>query len=195
MVRAAALHPDDRRASILAVTEKLIVAQGATVSTRAIAEAAGIAEGTIFRVFSTKEAIIDAIFEDAFDRDSYKRDIAAIDANAELRTRMIAVVAILQHRIRRIMALFTAIGFRKPAGMQGHKKGRRRHPFSDAEIVAILGPDRDRLRVPPAEVAGLIQAMVMALSNPVLAHRSSTGPEEIVDLILNGVARHSDRSA
>jgi AcrR family transcriptional regulator len=51
----------------MAVTEKLLVERGKDVSTREIAEAAGIAEGTIFRVFATKDAIIDAIFADAFD--------------------------------------------------------------------------------------------------------------------------------
>src|SRR5579871_3796104 len=110
MGRAAPIHPDERRAAIMATTERLIVDQGGDVSTRAIAEAAGIAEGTIFRVFPTKEAIIDAIFEDAFNRDAYRREVGAVNLNADLKTRMIEVVSILQRRVRRLMALFGAIG-------------------------------------------------------------------------------------
>lgn len=178
----------------MAVTERLIVEQGGGVSTRAIAEAAGIAEGTIFRVFATKEAIIDAIFEDAFDREAFKREIAAIDLSADLKVRMIEIVCVLQRRIRRIMALFAAIGFRKPPSMQDHKRGALRRKFSFAEMAAVLEPDRDQLRVPPAEAARLLQAMVMALSNPMLGASSIAAPEEIVDLVLNGVARHQNDS-
>jgi AcrR family transcriptional regulator len=189
MVRASPIHPDQRRAAIIATTERLIVAHGGNVSTRAIAEAAGIAEGTIYRVFPTKEAIIDAIFEDAFNRDAYRREVGAVDLNADLRIRMIELVGILQRRIRRIMALFTAIGFRRPPSMHDPKIGVRRE-LSFVEIAAILEPDRDRLRLPPLEAARLLQAMVMALSNPMLSERTDAAPEEIVDLILNGIARH-----
>jgi AcrR family transcriptional regulator len=173
----------------MATTERLIVAQGGDVSTRAIAEAARIAEGTIFRVFPTKEAIIDAIFEDAFDADGFRREIGAVDPRADIKTRMVEVVAILQRRIHRIMALFSALGFRKPTSLAGQKKGARRE-LSSVEIAAVLEPDRDRLRLPPLESARLLQSIVMALSNPMMSHRSDAAPEEIVDVILNGIARH-----
>ena len=56
--RAAALAPDDRRAMLVATTLELVLESGADVSTRQIAEAAGVAEGTIFRVFDTKEELL-----------------------------------------------------------------------------------------------------------------------------------------
>ncbi|HBX79727.1 MAG TPA: TetR/AcrR family transcriptional regulator, partial [Propionibacteriaceae bacterium] len=51
MTRAAPLSPDDRRRALIAATRPLLAEFGPDVSTRRIAEAAGVAEGTIFRVF------------------------------------------------------------------------------------------------------------------------------------------------
>src|SRR5438874_10581931 len=109
MARAAPLPPQERRAAIMAATERLIVAQGGNVGTKAIAEAAGIAEGTIFRVFPTKEAIIDAIFEDAFNYETRRAEIAAIDLKVDLETRLVALALILQRRMQRIQALLAAV--------------------------------------------------------------------------------------
>ena len=65
--RAPALAPDDRRAMIVAATLPLLLEHGDRVTSRQIAEAAGIAEGTIFRVFADKDEIIRAVVESALD--------------------------------------------------------------------------------------------------------------------------------
>jgi AcrR family transcriptional regulator len=174
----------------MAATERLIVAQGGSVSTRAIAEAAGIAEGTIFRVFPTKETIIDAIFEDAFDRDAFREELSALKPDGRLEIRMARVVAILQRRNRRIMALFNALGARKPPGM-GDPQHKVRWELSLAEIAALFESDRERLRMAPIEVARLLQTLVIALSSPLISERPDYSPEALVDLILNGVARRA----
>ena len=192
MSRASPLRPELRRAAIIAATEKLIAAQGGNVSTRAIAEAAGIAEGTIFRVFPTKEHIIHAVFEDAFDQDAYRAQLAAIDPAGKLRSRMIDIVGIVHRRIRRIMALFTALGFGQAPSMHGRKKSGADRDRNFADIAAVLEPDRDHLRVEPVEAARLLQAIVMAQSIPMLGGTpdGAAAPEQIVDLVLNGIARH-----
>lgn len=189
VTRASPLPPHERRAAIIAATERLIVAEAGNVSTRAIAEAAGIAEGTIFRVFPTKEAIIDAIFEEVFDPATRRAEIARIDLGADLETRLIELVSILKRRMRRIQALFAAVGFRKPAAMSD-KKGAGRHDFGLAEVAAVLALDENRLRVPPTEAARLLFAVMMAMNNPMFGGRADVDPREIVDLFLNGVAVH-----
>ena len=190
MSRAAPLPAAERRSAIMAATERLLVERGQAVSTREIAEAAGIAEGTIFRVFPTKEAIIDAIFEDAFNHDARRAALSKVDMAGDLETRMTAAVRIMQRRIRRIQALFAAVGYRPPAG-PGQKK--KESDFGHSELAAILEPDAGRLRVPPIEAARLLLGVVMALTSPIFAGRSDVDPEEIVNLVLNGIASTSDR--
>ena len=56
--RARPLSPEDRRAAILDAVVPLLIDHGAAVTTAEMAEAAGIAEGTIFRVFPDKASLL-----------------------------------------------------------------------------------------------------------------------------------------
>ena len=59
------MPPEERRAALVEATLPLLLEHGATVSTRQIAEAAGVAEGTIFRVFESKDDLVHACLHDA----------------------------------------------------------------------------------------------------------------------------------
>ena len=54
---------EQRRAAIIEATLPLIHEVGTAVTTRQVAEAAGVAEGTIFRVFDSLQELIDATID------------------------------------------------------------------------------------------------------------------------------------
>src|SRR5215213_7383969 len=89
-VRAAALPSEERRSTIVAATLPLFLEHGAAITTHEIAHAAGIAEGTIFRVFPDKTALLDAVIEAALDPAPTNAAIEAIEADLPFETRLVA---------------------------------------------------------------------------------------------------------
>ena len=186
--RATPLPPDERRAALIAATEPLLEKFGRDVSTRQIAEAACVAEGTIFRVFSTKEALIDAVLEDVFDVQRTCDELDAIDRGLDLEARMVVAVQVLQARLYRVFALFHSM---RIGPKQDHRdfreRQRRDNDTLNAALTALLEPDADRLRVPPAEAANALRTMTFALTHPILGNERFTEPAQIVDLLRHGI--------
>src|SRR5580700_6144727 len=110
--RAAALPADERRSMIIAATLPLLLEHGEMVTTHDIADAAGIAEGTIFRVFASKEALIEAVIDYALDVGSVDRAIAGIAADLSLEECVTQVVALFQQRVVNLWRLLSSVGTR-----------------------------------------------------------------------------------
>jgi AcrR family transcriptional regulator len=191
VTRAAPLPLDERRAALIAATEPLLEQFGREVSTRQIAEAAGIAEGTIFRAFATKEELIDAVIKDSFDIHRTCDELAQIDRSLSLEERLIAAVVILQERLRRVFALFGSLRLRKEAPDHDSFRTRQQadNELINEAIAALIGPDQDQLRLAVMEAASALRAITFAITHPILGDQGLADPEQIVDLVLHGSCR------
>lgn len=180
--RAAALPADERRAAIVAATLPLLIERGPGVTTKQIAEAAGIAEGTIFRVFRDKEAVIEAALAMAFDAASTEAAIAGIDRALPFERQLAEAVDIMQRRHADIWRLVSSLG--GPAALRG------RGPKPPADLVALaelFEPQRQHLRHDPATAAKELRALTLAVSHPALHADEPMSPAEVVSLLLDGI--------
>jgi AcrR family transcriptional regulator len=180
--RAAPLPAGERRAAIIAAALPLLIEHGSTATTRQIATAAGVSEGTIFNAFADKDDLLQAALETAIDHAPFERAVAAIDPDLPFEHRLTRATELIQRRIVDIWRLVSQLG--------PHHRDAHRRPLPDsAALAALIASQPDALRTDPADAARLLRALTLSLTHPMLATRPRAAGE-IVDVFLNGTARH-----
>jgi len=192
----------------------LIRERGAVPSTKEIAEASGVAEGTIFRAFDTKDELIDEVIAMTMCPAPLIRQLHGVDADLPLRDRLVAMVTILQQRFAEIFDLMVGLRLSAPpaAAMTGHHgctpegghvpdavageqqrcSVRSRHTDSDQSraletVTSIIEPDADLLTCSPSELARYLRLLTFSGSHRLMAEGDPLSPESIVDIVLSGV--------
>lgn len=183
MVRALALPVDERRRMIVDATLPLLLQNGEMVTTRQIADAAGIAEGTIFRVFGDKDLLIAAVVERALDREPLERALRGIDLDQPFEDCLETAIVIIQQRVVDIWRLVSSVGQRF------YDKGRGWQEVNGA-LVELFVANEDRISVDPVVAARLLRALTLSVTHPALAEQPMP-PAEIVRLFLYGLCSRS----
>jgi AcrR family transcriptional regulator len=189
--RAPALSPDDRRTAIIEVTLPLLREHGSAMTTRQVAEAAGIAEGTVFRAFGSKDELVRACVAAVFDTTPVVAELRGIDHDLPLDERLAAGVEVLQRHVEQVVGLISVLHH---AGMPAPMKPGRHRGTSDPAVNAaftyLVGDDASTLRKPVDEVIGLLSLLTLSSVHPLLSTRRLE-PAEIVDVVLDGTRRKS----
>ncbi|MGI8521859.1 MAG: TetR/AcrR family transcriptional regulator [Nocardioides sp.] len=185
--RAVSLPPDERRDVLVEATLPLLLEHGRTVTTRQIAEAAGVAEGTIFRVFDSKDDLVLAAVERGTDLEPFLADLAGIDGDQDLRGRLLDLTARLQIRFKGIFALMTAMGMVGPPRAHRHmEEGRLR---AEEIMVALVEPDAALLTCRPDQLVHMLRMLTFSGTHPHISDGRMLTPDQIVGALLDGVLR------
>lgn len=192
------MSPDDRRRAIVDAVIPLLTEHGATVTTRQMAEAAGVAEGTIFRVFPDKCALIHEAVKVTMDPGPAQRELASIDPGSPFDEQLRRATRIMLRRLQEIIALMTVLRTMPPA--EG-KQTTGPPPFiaeANAAIVKALTKlferHRSELRITPARAAVVFRGLIFATGHPGTTNAEKLTIDEIVSVLLTGIAQRGEAS-
>ncbi|MEV6895970.1 TetR/AcrR family transcriptional regulator [Amycolatopsis sp. NPDC051372] len=184
------MAPDDRRRMIVRAVLPLVVEHGRGVTTAQIARAAGIGEGTIFRVFTDKDELFDACVEAALDPAEALEMIGEIPSELPLEKRLVEAVEALTAHLQRLGAVMGAAraGRTQPEEMRNRKPpsgDSRRKSFEAMHraVRELFVPDADRLRLPVDKAAALFVSMLFTHGRALPDAPKTT---ELIDVFLHG---------
>ncbi len=180
---------DERRAQLEGAAVEVLRRSGMAATTKEIAAEAVVAEGTIFRVFDTKDDLIHAALARAFNPLPLVTALRQIDTDQPLRARLLAMVSTHQRHLMGLFELMAAIGMVRPPDSL-HQHGHQGHAEAQAQVqhqmLALVEPDVERLSVPPAHLVRLLRMVTFAGSHQHIAHGDLLTPQQIVDVLLDG---------
>ncbi|MEV4702316.1 TetR/AcrR family transcriptional regulator [Actinoplanes sp. NPDC049316] len=193
--RVPAMAPDDRRAALIAATVPLLHEVGVDVSTRRIAQAAGVAEGTIFGVFPDKQSLIVAALLQALDPQPTLDAIAAIGPGGDLRDRLARAAELIHGRFTENAQLMTAARKLVLAAAAPPEAAARMVSSRErlqAALAHLIEPDAALLRRSPGDVAQLLLLFCGANSYGPFGDPARFDGAELVSLLLDGLLVRSE---
>ncbi|MCU1526974.1 MAG: TetR/AcrR family transcriptional regulator, partial [Frondihabitans sp.] len=159
----------------------LVLEYGADVTTRQMAEASGVAEGTLFRAFGDKDSIIQAAVETYLDPEPLRSAIRDIDGTLPLEVKVRAILEILQKRFAGVFQMMHASGRHgPPPALTG------RHDYATL-VGDALRSDADDLAWPAERIAPLLRLLAFSTSLPQFSRNTSFTLDELTTFALHGI--------
>ncbi|MFF4235454.1 TetR/AcrR family transcriptional regulator [Actinomadura geliboluensis] len=199
--RAPGMSPRERREMIVRTALPLVAEHGTAVTTGQIARAAGIGEATIFRVFADKDELLDACVAEALRPDHVLAEIEAVPLDQPLAARLAEASDAIEAYLGRMGMV---VGALHATGRAGNRRVPPRPdegegaagpaPDRDASmtrtrdaVAELFEPERDRLRLPPEQLASLFMGMAFTRARPPAGPAApSPSMAEYLDVFLHG---------
>lgn len=184
------MAPDERRAALISATIPLLHEHGLEVSTRQIAHAAGVAEGTIFGVFQDKSSLVVMALIKGLDPQPTLDALDAIDRGLDLRRRLILAADRINVRFQesaRLMSAARMLVFADKHHGDAWKQMADTREKLLASLTAVVEPDGHLLRRPPEDVARLLLLMCGATFYGPYGDPARSDGTEMVSLLLDGL--------
>ncbi len=104
------MAPELRRRSLIAAAVPLVSRHGCAVTTAQVAQAAGVAEGTLFRLFADKTSLLDAVLREALDPSEALAELCALPSDERVEHQIsAAATAICLHFQRALPVMHGAL--------------------------------------------------------------------------------------
>jgi len=174
-----------RQDMIIGIVIPLILEHGRDLTSKQIAEACGIAEGTIFRAFGDKETLITTAVERYLDPLALRANLRAVDGDLPLDDKLAAIMGLLRDRFSSVIRMMAAIG---RSGPPARREGSDPNDFA-VVIAELLAPHIDEMRVEPQQVAQFARVIAFASALPVFGDSIPLSPAELLDLFQHGVMK------
>ncbi|WP_163512868.1 TetR/AcrR family transcriptional regulator [Fodinicola acaciae] len=198
--RAPAMSVEDRRAAIVKAALPLVMEHGANVTTKQVAQVAGIAEGTVFRAFADKDELIRVCVVEAFRMDEAVDRIRQTGADVPLDDRLRTAATILYEQMSRIGVLMQALAasgydMRKQYDSKDDQDGPHKFFVNVTEAVGdLIAYDQDRLTIPASHAAQLFLSLIFGIRTRYGATTTTDAEnaayfDEITRILLHGAIR------
>lgn len=205
------MDPDERRTAIIAAVLPVVAEHGVDVTSRELARAAGVAEGTLFRAFGDKYSLLGAVAVEGLHRasgaDQTRVELADIDRTLPLASRLAEVIELGRRRMGeavRWMGILRVLHHR-PGARDGStdpqvrdfraRLAEQREKQREATIEGltdVLAPDAHRLRVPVDVAVALVEASIAGTHARVDHLMPAPSVEVIADALVHGIVTSSD---
>ena len=192
---------DRRREAILEAVSRQVVDSEMTMTTKELAQAAGVAEGTLFRVFDSKEELLIAAFSHRLEQmarndDADGRLAALHELPSLLATDLISSWVHMMVIFRRFLR--GSEGQRAKGAVEAHKSEITRVKNTYQERLSyltrcchdLIGPDADQLRMPVDTVVAFVQSVVMSMAMAREFHDFGITADDASSIVMDGVLRH-----
>lgn len=182
--RAQPMAPDDRRSMIAREAVPLFLEHGSALTTRQLADSLGIAEGTIFRAFGDKDALVRAVVQAFLEQSRARMAGGIVDASLPLEDKVASLVRGTRAWMQNLFRMLSLIPREEiPAFMD--------HPQSDEYANAIASAfqaDADRLTIPVEQLGAVMRIAGVAANARRFGDEKGLDDDELVRFILYGIA-------